>query len=224
MKDAVVIKSYPNGINLMLNSESTVDAIVAELAQKFTDSRSFFGKAKTAVSMEGKKLTDAEQLRIVDTIRKYSDLQVICLVGKDDSTGQSFVKALERMDRHFPPEHSAGRFYKGSLTDKQMLESEENIVILGDVNPGCTVISSQNIVVLGGLYGEAYAGLNGEGSYYIAALEMAPEKLKIGDFKYIPAQKAKWGIKPKVHPQVAYVKKDKVVLESLTKELLGTFS
>ena len=105
--------------------------------------------------MEGKKLTDAEQLRIVDAIRKNSDLQIICLVGKDDSTGQSFTKALERMDRHFTPEHSAGRFYKGSLTDKQMLESEENIVILGDVNPGCTVISSQSIVVLGGLYGEA---------------------------------------------------------------------
>ena len=104
-----------------------------------------------------------------------------------------------------------------------MLESEENIVILGDVNPGCTVISSQSIVVLGGLYGEAYAGLEGEGSYYIAALEMAPEKLKIGDFKYT-AQKARWGIKPKVHPQVAYVKNNKVVLDSLTKELLGTFS
>ena len=58
MKDAVVIKSYPNGINLLLNSESSVDAIVAELSQKFTDSKSFFGKAKTAVSMEGKKLTD----------------------------------------------------------------------------------------------------------------------------------------------------------------------
>lgn len=82
MKDAVVIKSYPNGINLLLNSESSVDAIVAELSQKFNDSKSFFGKAKTAVSMEGKKLTDAEQLRIVDAIRKNSDLQIICLVGK----------------------------------------------------------------------------------------------------------------------------------------------
>ena len=40
MKDAVVIKSYPNGINLLLNSESSVDAIVAELSQKFTDSKS----------------------------------------------------------------------------------------------------------------------------------------------------------------------------------------
>ena len=29
---------------------------------------------------------------------------------------------------------------------------------------------------------------------------------------------------PKVHPQVAYVKNSKVVLDSLTKELLGTFS
>lgn len=222
MKDAVVMKSYPNGINLFLNQESSMEEILTELKTKFSESRSFFGNARTALSMEGKNLTDAEQLKIVDTIRQNSDLNIICLVGKDDSTGQSFMKALERADRHLPQENNTGRFYKGSLTDKQMIESEESIVILGDVYPGCSVISSGDIIVLGGLYGEAYAGLGEDSRHFVAALEMAPEKLKIGDFKYT-VKSAKWGIKPKIQPQVAYVKKDRIILESLTKELLSTF-
>ena len=222
MKDAVVIKSYPNGINLILNKDSSLEEILSELTIKFSESRTFFGNAKAALSMEGKELTDAEQLKIVDTIKKNSDLHILCIVGRDDATGQNFMKALERMDRHLPQDNSNGRFYKGSLKDKQMIECEESIVILGDVYPGSSVISSGDIIVLGGLYGEAYAGLGEENKHFVAALEMAPEKLKIGDFKYT-VKSAKWGIKPKIQPQVAYVKKDKVILEPLTKELLSTF-
>lgn len=50
---------------------------------------------------------------------------------------------------------------------------------------------------------------------------MSPEKLKIGDFKYHAKEKSKWGIKPKVQPKIAYVKNKKIVMDSLTKELLS---
>lgn len=62
--------------------------------------------------------------------------------------------------------------------------------MLGDVNPGSSVIAAGDIVVLGSLRGNAYAGGNGRPGHYIAALEMAPQKIKIGDFKYIANEKA----------------------------------
>ena len=57
-------------------------------------------------------------------------------------------------------------------------------MVLGSVYPGSAVISAGNIIILGGLYGEAYAGESGREDCYIVALEMEPERLKIGDFKY----------------------------------------
>ena len=57
-------------------------------------------------------------------------------------------------------------------------------MVLGDVYPGSTIVSTKDIVILGGLFGKAYAGGNGSGGHFIAALEMAPERLQIGDFKY----------------------------------------
>ena len=53
---------------------------------------------------------------------------------------------------------------------------------------------------------------------------MSPERLKIGDFKYNTREKInKWSIKPKVQPKIAYVKNNKIVMDSLTKELLSEF-
>ncbi len=223
MKDAVIIKSYQNGILLQLNPDCSFEEVIEEITFKFTEGKNFFGKAKMALSMEGKTLTDTEQLQIIEVIKNCSDLQIICVVGQDSATEQLFIKALDQVDRHFSKEDTAGQFYKGTLKDNQVIETENNIVILGDVYPGSAVISAHNIIVLGGLYGEAYAGGNGDDNHYVVALEMAPERLKIGDFKYKSSKPAKWGIKPKIAPQIAFVKNDKVVLESLTKELLSAF-
>ena len=49
---------------------------------------------------------------------------------------------------------------------------------------------------------------------------MSPEKLKIGDFRYKPKDKPRWGFKPKVQPKIAYVKEKHIVMEPITKELL----
>lgn len=223
MKDAVIIKSYPNGIALILSSECSFEELLAEITFKFTESKAFFGEARMALSMEGRKLSDAEQLKIIEAIQTCSSLHIVCVVGKDEETEQHFIKALEQVDRHFSREDASGQFYKGTLKNNQVIETESSIVILGDVYPGCAVISAHNIIVLGGLYGEAYAGADGEAGHYVVALEMAPERLKIGDFKYKSSKPVKWGIKPKIQPQMAYVKNNRLVLESLTKELLSTF-
>lgn len=224
MKDAVVIKSYQNGISLILNPESPFEELIDEIAFKFSESKAFFGEAKMVLSMEGRVLSDDEQMAVVDTIRRCSKLNIVCIIGKDEVTEQRFIKALDSLERHVERKDADGQFYKGTLKNNQVIETESSIVILGDVSPGSAVISAHNIIVLGGLYGEAYAGGNGENEHYVVALEMAPERLKIGDFKYKSSKPAKWGIKPKIQPQIAYVKNNKLVVEPLTKELLSAFS
>lgn len=223
MKDAVLIKSFPNGITLLLNEEAAMEQILDELSYKFSEARNFFGKASVALSIEGRQLSDVEEIRIVETIRANSQVQISCLVGHDEETGRMFLKALQRMEQKFTS-GDEGQFYKGSLKNREVLETENSIVVLGDVYPGAAVISTRNIIILGGLYGEAYAGGNGDSSAYVVALEMEPERLKIGDFKYkTNDRRSKWSIRPKVQPKIAYVKNNSIVLEALTKDLLSSF-
>lgn len=224
MTEGVYIKSYQNGITLVINPEKSFEEIIDEIKYRFSEARNFFGNARMALSLEGRELSDAEELHVVEAIRQSSDLNIICIVGKDEATNKNFIKALQHVDKKLV-QGDEGQFYKGTLKNREVLETENSIVILGDVYPGSAVISSKNIIVLGGLYGEAYAGGNGQENAYVVALEMEPERLKIGDFKYKPSGKQnRWGIRPKIQPKIAYVKNQKITFEALTKDLLDSFS
>lgn len=223
MKDAVLIKSFPNGITLLMREDASMEEILQELTVKFTEARNFFGSSTMALSMEGRKVTEAEEILILDTIRVNSNVRIACIVGHDDDTNKNFIKALQHMDKKLSGTEG-GQFYKGTLKNRGVIETENSIVVLGDVYPGSAVFSAGNIIILGGLYGEAYAGGDGREDAYIVALEMEPERLKIGDFKYkTNAKQLKWGIHPKVQPKIAHLKGGKIVFDPLTKELLGAF-
>ena len=223
MKDAVLIKSFQNGITLMLNEEATWEQIFEEIAYKFSEAKKFFGTASMALSIEGKAVGNAEEIRILDTIRKSCDVNIMCIVGHDEETNKKYIKALQHMEKKLTG-GDEGQFYKGTLKNREVLETENSIVIMGDVYPGSAVISAKNIIILGGLYGEAYAGGSGGENAFVVALEMEPERLKIGDFKYKNNTKqSKWGIRPKVQPKIAHIKNDKIVFEPLTKDLLSSF-
>lgn len=222
MKNAVIIKSFPNGLSIFLDSDLPFAQLLEEIAMKFSESANFFKDASMVLSFEGRELSEQEEHQIVDTISTNSRLKIVCIMGKDKETERSFVKALQQLSFHQEVLENAGQFYKGTLKDGQILETENSIIVLGDVYPGACIISSKDIVVLGGLYGQAYAGGNGEEGHFVVALEMSPEKLKIGDFKYKTSEKqSKWSIKPKIQPKIAYVNDARVKIEPITKELLS---
>lgn len=226
MRDAVIIKSFPSGISLRLNAELPFEKLLAEIGYKFSEARNFFGAASMALSIEGRPVTGAEEIRILDAIQQNCDLRILCIVEKDEEAGRSYVKAVARMEEKLARQED-GRFFKGDLKNGETLEMESGIILLGDVYPGCTVCSAKNIIILGGLYGEAYAGENGCEGAFIAALEMKPERIKIGDFKYRQKSKQpKWRvqIRPKVQPKIAYVMDNRITFEAFTKDLLSTFS
>lgn len=222
MKSTVIIKSFPNGISLHLDKTIPFPHLLEEIAVKFRESASFFNDARMALSIEGRELTDEEERQIVDVITENSNLVIICIVGNNENTNQNYLKALQTFQYGETDGYNEGQFYRGTLKNGQVLETESSIVIIGDVYPRSSIISTKDIVIIGGLYGEAYAGGNGSEGHYIVALEMSPEKITIGDFKYKTKEKgSRWSIKPKIQPKIAYVKNEQVVIESITKELLS---
>ena len=217
MKNPVIIKSFQNGLSIYLDEEMPFAELLEEIAFKFKESAHFFKDASMVLSFEGRQLSEIE-----DTITVNSSLNVVCIMGKNEETNKNFVKALQKLSDHQQAMENAGQFYKGTLKDGQSLETENSVIVLGDVYPGASIISNKDIVILGGLYGQAYAGGGGTEGHFVVALEMSPEKLKIGDFKYKTSEKqGKWSIKPKIQPKIAYVVDGRVIMEPITKELLN---
>ena len=219
MTSPVIIKSFQNGIAVILDETLAFPQLSEEVGLKFRESAAFFKDAKMAVSFEGRKLDAEEETQLVRQITENCSLHIVCLVGKDEEKNQTYLKAIHQASRK---DENEGQFYKGNLKNGQILEMESSVVIVGDVNPGAVIAAKKDIIIIGGLYGEAYAGADGVPGHFVVALELSPEKLKIGDVRYEPAKKSgRWSIRPKTQPKIAYEKEGKIVVEPVTKELLN---
>jgi len=221
----VVLKSNKYGINLILDNHMDFEELLKCIMERFKEAESFFKNAKMAISFEGRNLTQEEEFRIVETITDNTNINIICILDNDALKEELIRQKIE----HFEEEQAGktGEFYKGTLRSGQVLDCESSIIILGDINPGAKVISKGNIVVLGALKGNAYAGANGNEQAFVAALQMDPIQVKIGDVIGRSADKVqstkKRGRKQQIliEPQVAIVKDGNIYIEPITKGLLN---
>ncbi len=107
MKNAVIIKSFPNGLSIFLDSEIPFSQLLTEIAVKFSESANFFKDASMVLSFEGRELSDQEERQIVDIISANSRLNIVCIMGKDKETERNFVRALQQFTFH-----QEGRFWR----------------------------------------------------------------------------------------------------------------
>lgn len=224
MSQAVVLKSNKYGIDLMLDSEMPFDKLLDAIGTKFQEASKFFGNAQVAVSFEGRKLSAEEERRIIETITENSGIDILCIVDRDRDREQA-LKAQIDAYLASPAENNAD-FFRGTLRSGQVLNRTSSVVIVGDVNPGATIISEGNIVVLGSLKGNAYAGAAGNTGCFIIALDMDPIQVQIGDIlakspdpdrKKTPAKSTRRRAKAPAaaEPQIALARGGDIYIEPL---------
>lgn len=225
MKNSVILKSFSSGISVIMDDSIPFEELLANVAAKFREADGFFQDAAVALSLEGRTLTEKQEREILDAITQNSRLNVLCLMGRDEERNIKFLGIQNNLN--FQRDENCGQFYRGTLKDGQSIETEHSIVILGDVLKGCSVYSAKDIVILGTLAGEAYAGAGGSNNHFIVALEMNTNALRIGDLSYqAPSQQRgfRWGPKPKSVPKIAYSHNGTVLIDPITKELLDNFT
>ena len=72
-------------------------------------------------------------------------------------------------------------FHQGTLRSGEDLEAEEDLLLLGDINPGATVSAGGDVMVWGRLLGIAHAGRPNNLEAKIIALELRPVQLRIAN-------------------------------------------
>ena len=225
MKNSVILKSFPNGILIILDGTISFQELLADIAAKFREADGFFKDASVAISIEGRELTEEQEREILDAITQNSRLKILCLMGRDEEKNLKFLGVQNKLN--FQNDENSGQFYRGTLKDGASIETEHSIIILGDVCEGSCVYSNKDIVVLGTLTGGVYAGAGGNSNHFVVALNMLPGVLQIGDYVYNsqPQKTPRWGFKkPQTVPKIAYTHNGEVQIESITKELLDNFT
>ena len=244
MTNDIIIKSSRYGVNLILNDKTPFPELVSQVGEKFKGTEKFFGNAKMAVSFEGRQLSEKEEKELIDAIMENSSIQIVCIMNHDPQMEEAMRLRVELALSGKGREGSSGPagnaesfaaqsgpesdFYKGNLRSGQVLESASNVTLIGDVNPGARIVSQGNIVVLGSLRGNAWAGAGGDSRCFIFALDMKPIQLQIGDYiaKSPDREREKKRLFGKGRseeaemPRVALVREGNICIEPMTKGCL----
>lgn len=218
-QQTVVIKSNKYGITLFLDRNIPFCDLLKDIAERFKASSDFFQNAQMALAFDGRRLSREEQLEVIQVIQENASVEILCVLEEDELKESFMRQAVE--ERQHDRNSNNGRFYKGTLRSGQVLESETSIIILGDVNPGATIVSKGNVVVLGTLKGTVHAGAAGNEDSFVAALNMIPMQIRIAD---AIARSADGPIHIKGNekgPMIAYVEDGNIYMEPITKEVIN---
>ncbi len=100
-------------------------------------------------------------------------------------------------------------FHVGTLRAGEVLEAINNVLILGDVNPGAKVLAGGDVMIWGRLLGIAHAGKSGNSNSKITALQLRPVQLRIANIiARGPKEKPEEGL-----TEEASIEKDLIVIK-----------
>lgn len=222
--NSVIMKSNKYGLIVILDEKLPFEELLKDVEEKFKESAKFFKNAKMALSFRGRVLNKVQEKQVVEAIVNSCGLHVLCIIDEDRESEAYYRRAVEEALEE--RDKQDGRFYRGTLRAGQVLETEHSVVILGDVNPGANVVSKGNIVVLGSLRGNAYAGATGDRSCFVAALVMKPIQIRIAD-KMARSAITKRIVdisEYKMDPKIAYVKEEHIYVKPISQESLSDLS
>ena len=166
---------------------------------------------------------DAQEKQVIETIVNHCGIHILCIVDEDAVAQEHYRRILNTASEE--KEKDDGLFYRGTLQNGEVLETENSIVILGDIHSGAKVISKGNILILGSCRGSLYAGATGDRNCFAAALVMKPVQIRIAD-KTARSAITKYSdhTEYKAEPKIAYIKNDHIFVESIKQETLQELS
>ena len=217
MKDTVVMKGTKSGIILVIDEKADFAVVKEAVADKFKASSKFLGEAQKAISFQGKKLTDDEKFTLVDVITENCDLNIVCIMEEDEALENSFRNAMEKASLR--EDANAGQFFKGNLRSGQVLDVETSIIVIGDVKPGAKVVSKGNVIILGSLKGNVYAGADGNQNAFVVALDMDPVQIRIADIITRSADGPKK--KKEKQTRIAFLEEGNIYIEPIDKDIMN---
>jgi len=256
MEQYVTIKGVKSGIVLKLDGGVSFDELLPQISERFESASSFFGTSKIVLKIEGRDLSEEETEKVIGCIKEKTKLRLNAVITDNKELQDKLNKAVgieneiseadkdkkidalteenaKLRDRIAGLTGMDGRYaeiHVGSLRSGMSYEAEQSLIILGDVKNGASVTAGGSIFVLGTLTGIAGAGVYGDKTAFVMALNMDPLQIRIADSLAIsedqdPVDFSKTGLSNSVRhqdngPEVAEITDGHIILKPYDREFL----
>ncbi|WP_274436631.1 septum site-determining protein MinC [Alicyclobacillus sp. ALC3] len=203
----VAIKGTRDGLLFLLDEFCPFDALLLHLDEVLDgEGAVLFSEGEVAVSIDfgNRTLSNAEHRQLLEVFLKRENF-MIREFGPRTMSKQSVVPEERRFKQSV---------VKGVVRNGQCLTFDGDVVWIGDVNPGGTIVASGDIYIFGRLRGVAHAGASGLTTAVIAAAEFAPLQLRIADI-VSRAPETQHGRSAVAFMEFAYVKDGVMAVDKL---------
>lgn len=214
-KSFVEFKGTKDGIIVQFSPDKDMESIFIELKKKLTEGVNFFKGAKI-ISIVGRDMADDEIEAIKTLVREEFKLDIVerpykkalkIDIDEDTIVEEDSNVVLESIEIK-----STTVFHRGTLRSGKRIESEADLVVLGDVNPGAELVANGNIVVMGYLRGVAHAGRNGDPKSFVSANKLQPTQLRIGA---LITRAPDEGHDDPDYPEIAFIRNNNIIIEPI---------
>ena len=176
MSNHVIIQGKNDRLVIALNPDIDFLDICDILKTKILEAKNFIGNSRMAIEFSGRALTNEEENKLIGIITENSNIVISYIFSKRTDSEEEMD--LENINPLI--EEGKTHFFRGTLRSGSKIESDGNVVVLGDVNPSSIIKARGNVIVLGHLNGTVYAGLGGDDRAFIGAVYFNPIQLTIG--------------------------------------------
>ena len=190
LKSIVQIKGIRDGL-LATFADASWDEQRKALMVQINERSAFFQGARLAmdVGTQVLRVNDLVELRDWLSERNITLWAVVSESPTSEHTAQllglatriSKPRPEETRHAHEAVSNDTALFVSKTIRSGTRIEYPGTIVIFGDVNPGAEIVAEGNVIVWGRVRGVIHAGVKGDRSAFICALDLSANQLRIAD-------------------------------------------
>ena len=203
-ENRIEIKGDKEGISVIVDIDKFInfDEVISEIINVLSIGKGFYKNSIIKIIANLKNVSDSEIAKLKDKL--FEEIHIRDCIFDDTNK-----RKIEENTLFTGIYEGRTKFIKRTIRGGQCINSEGNIVIVGDINSGAEVSAGGNLIVLGSIRGHVRTGVGGNRNAIIAAFILQPELLQIADLITIAPDD---GIKPS-YPEVARVKDEMIIVE-----------
>ena len=220
-EELIEFKGNKKGLIINIKKVAPFEQVKESIIDRLEENVGFFNGAKI-YQINSDYLNDVQMMMIEDAITSRFDIEFVEEKDKETYINTYETKYVDNMRSGEKVVFDGDVVVMSDMNPGSQVSSTRNVVVMGNINSGAKVVANGNIVVMGEVRGFVHAGAKGNDSAYVIANSLCPKILQIADNiaeapddEYEESKNDK-----KIIPEIAFVSKDRIVIESFLPKTL----
>ncbi len=226
----ITIRGIKEGLLVAISPTEEWLLLMTELAARLDENAKFYAGARVTVDFAERPVPRHEMSSLKALLERRGMVFWAVVSGSDttitaanaldiktSATTQITVpgRASSSQEQLYSSEEEGmpGVMLRRTLRSGRTVHSAGHVVVFGDVNPGAQIIAAGDVVVWGKLRGNVHAGVEGDETAVVCALDMMPTQLRIAHH-IVTSPKDR---RRRPRPEIALIRNNQIVVEAWTK-------